>query len=185
MSDKLQKISNCLLSACAGIASFVFTLMALLVLHGLDEKFLAALTMGTFALLIVWIAAERPNSGHARAVSALIDRLLAVGRGDLSSPAPRLVKREMPALAAAVDTLFDQVRSSLDNVSELALYDPVTSLPNRVHFKREAEGVLARLPVIDRHATWTLPVHAVAGLGDGHLGNRWCAALERAEGAVG
>ncbi len=144
--DRLQRISNFLLSVSAGIASFVFTLIALLVLAEFPEKILAAITMGTFALLIVWIAAERPNTGHARAVSALIDRLLAVGQGDLTSPAPPALKREMPALAAAVDTLFEQVRFSIDNVHELAMYDPVTTLPNRVHFKREAEGVLQVRP---------------------------------------
>src|SRR3546814_3946770 len=48
----------------------------------------------------------------------------------------------MPALAAAVDNLFAQVRSNLDNVHVMALYDPVTALPNRIHFKREADRLL-------------------------------------------
>lgn len=143
IGDKLRKISNCLLSICAGIASFVFTLMALMVLRGFDEKILASLTMGTFALLLVWIASERPNTRHSRALAALIDRLLAVGTGDFSSPAPKLVKKEMPALGSAVDTLFERVRSNLDDIQAMALFDPVTSLPNRLHFKREGEKVLA------------------------------------------
>ncbi|HEU0098392.1 MAG TPA: EAL domain-containing protein, partial [Allosphingosinicella sp.] len=88
------------------------------------------------------LAAERPNSAHARAVAALIDRLLAVGRGDLASPAPAALKRDMPALAAAVEGLFAQVRSNLDDAQALAMYDPVTALPNRVHFRREAERIL-------------------------------------------
>lgn len=142
MHEKIRKISNRLLSFFAGVASFIFTLMALLWLRELDEKLLAALTMGTFALLIVWIAAERPNSAHSRALAALVDRLLAVRTGDFTSPAPGSVRREMPALASAVDTLFEQVRSNIDNVQTMALYDPVTSLPNRVYFKREAENVL-------------------------------------------
>lgn len=140
---RLSRFSNWLLSVCAGFASFVFTLMALLVLRSFDEKILAAITMGTFALLIVWIASERPNSGQARAISSLIKRLLAVGSGDFSSPAPHVLKREMPALANAVDALFEQVRMNLDNVHAMALYDHVTSLPNRVHFKREGERILA------------------------------------------
>jgi diguanylate cyclase (GGDEF)-like protein len=48
----------------------------------------------------------------------------------------------MPALASAVDGLFEQVRSNLENVHAMAMYDPVTSLPNRVHFKREGERIL-------------------------------------------
>lgn len=147
MGDRIRKISNCALSTSAGIASFVFTLMALLALRELDQKILASLTMGTFALMLVWIASERPNSSHARALAALIDRLLAVATGDFSSPAPKAVKQEMPALASAVDSLFEQVRSNLDDVQAMALYDPVTSLPNRVHFKREGERILkARRP---------------------------------------
>lgn len=143
MGDKLRKISNGLLSTCAGVASFVLTLLALVVLQGLDEKILAALALGTFALLLVWIASNRPNTGQTRALSALIDRLLDVTTGDFSSPAPAAVKQEMPALASAVDTLFEQVRSNLDDIRAIALYDPVTSLPNRIYFKREAESVLA------------------------------------------
>lgn len=143
MKDKLQRISNGFLSACAGFASFVFTLMALLFLRQLDEKVLASLAMGLFALLIVWIACERPNSGQGRAIAALVKRLLAVSSGDFSSPAPRSLRQEMPALANAVESLFDQVRANLDNVQAMAMYDPVTSLPNRLYFKREGERVLA------------------------------------------
>lgn len=142
IGERIRRISNLALSASAGIASFIFTLMALLALRELDQKILASVTMGTFALLLVWIASERPNSGQARALSALIDRLLAVTTGDFSSPAPKAVKKEMPALAEAVDTLFAQVRSSLNDVQAMALYDPVTSLPNRVHFKREGERII-------------------------------------------
>ncbi|HEY9552166.1 putative bifunctional diguanylate cyclase/phosphodiesterase [Allosphingosinicella sp.] len=131
-----------LLSLCAGFASFAFTLVAVLMMRDLDEQIAASLTMGLFALLIVWVAAERPNSAHARAVAALIDRLLAVDAGDLTSPAPAAVRNGMPALAAAVDNLFAQVRSNLDNVHVMALYDPVTALPNRIHFKREADRLL-------------------------------------------
>ncbi|HEY0627674.1 MAG TPA: EAL domain-containing protein [Allosphingosinicella sp.] len=147
LKERLQKFGNAVLSVLAGFSSFVFTLMALLVLRELDEKILAAITMGTFALLITWIASERPNSGQGRAIKALIDRLLAVKRGDLSSPAPKIVRKQLPALATAVDALFDQVRSNLDDVRAMAMYDPVTSLPNRLYFKREGETVLeARQP---------------------------------------
>ncbi|HWH18573.1 MAG TPA: bifunctional diguanylate cyclase/phosphodiesterase [Allosphingosinicella sp.] len=140
---KLHKISNWLLSFLAGLSSFILTLLALLMLRELPEKILAALTMGAFALLIVWIACERPNSAQGGAVSALIKRLLAVASGDFTSPAPSALKKEMPALASAVDSLFEQVRSSIENVQAMAMFDPVTSLPNRLHFKREGERILA------------------------------------------
>jgi len=152
MWDVLGKLSNFLMSACAGLASFVFTLVAFLILHDLDEQIAASVTIGLFALAVVWLAYEKPNSGQARATKALIERLLAVKSGDLSSPAPTELRAEMPALAAAVDGLFEQVRSNIDNVQAMAMYDPVTSLPNRLHFRREAERMLrARVPE-ERHA---------------------------------
>ncbi|HEX8238515.1 MAG TPA: EAL domain-containing protein [Allosphingosinicella sp.] len=143
MASTVGKISNRLLSIMAGVSAFVLTLLGFLLLGSLNQQVAASLVFGLFALAIVYLAAERPNSAHARAVAALIDRLMAVSRGDLASPAPLAVKRELPALAAAVEGLFEQVRSNLDDAQAMAMYDPVTALPNRVHFRREAERVLA------------------------------------------
>ncbi|HEX6375093.1 MAG TPA: EAL domain-containing protein [Allosphingosinicella sp.] len=143
MTSTVEKISNRVLSVMAGLSAFVLTLLGFLLLGSLNQQVAASLLIGLFALMVVHLAAERPNSAHARAVAALIDRMLAVGRGDLISPAPAALKREMPALAAAVEGLFAQVRSNLDDAHTMAMYDPVTALPNRVHFKREAERILA------------------------------------------
>lgn len=137
-----QKISNAVLSCTAGLASFLFSLAALLYLTALDLKILAALIAGAFSLLISYVAAERPNSESARALSALSERLLAVEDGDLVSPAPPLVQRKMPKLAAAVDSLFAEVRASIENAQALGMYDPVTSLPNRLHFRSEADRLI-------------------------------------------
>jgi diguanylate cyclase (GGDEF)-like protein len=142
MTSTVGKISNRVLSVMAGLSAFVLTLLGFLLLGTLDQQVVASLLIGLFALMVVHLAAERPNTAHARAVAALIDRLLAVARGDLSSPAPPALARDMPALAAAVEGLFAQVRSNLDDAQALAMYDPVTALPNRVHFRREAERIL-------------------------------------------
>jgi diguanylate cyclase (GGDEF)-like protein len=143
MGATLSKISGAFLSLFAGFSAFVLTLLGFLLLGSLDQQIAASIIIGLFALLVVWVASERPNSAQARAVASLIDRLLAVGRGDLSSPPPPALKQQMPALAAAVEGLFEQVRSNLDNAQAMAMYDPVTALPNRVHFKREADRILA------------------------------------------
>ena len=152
MTNSVQTISNCLLSVLAGLSSFVFTLLAFMLLTRVDYQLAASVLIGLFALLIVWVAAERPNSGQARAVAALIERLMAVRSGDLVSPAPPALRSQMPDLASAVDVLFDQVRSTLDSAQTMAMYDPVTSLPNRLHFKREAERILAARTPDDRTA---------------------------------
>ena len=145
-AGKAQKISNALLSGAAGFASFIFCLAAFLLISEWDQQIVAAVMAGAFCLLVSYIAAERPNSESARALSALGDRLLAVENGDLVSPAPAVVRKTMPKLAAAVDTLFAEVRSSIDNAQALGMYDPVTSLPNRLHFRAEADRMLAEAP---------------------------------------
>jgi diguanylate cyclase (GGDEF)-like protein len=117
----------------------------LLYLTELDQKILAALIAGAFCLLISYVAAERPNSESARALSALSERLLAVEDGDLVSPAPAAVQRTMPKLAAAVDSLFAEVRASIENAHALGMYDPVTSLPNRLHFRSEADKLMSEV----------------------------------------
>ncbi|MEO5773224.1 MAG: EAL domain-containing protein [Sphingomicrobium sp.] len=138
-----QKISNVILSSAAGAASFIFSLIAFLYITELDQQILASIAAGIFCLMISYIASERPNSESARAHAALGERLLAVEEGDLVSPAPEIVRRTMPKLAAAVDTLFAEVRTSIENAQALGMYDPVTSLPNRLHFRSEAEKLLA------------------------------------------
>ncbi len=141
-----------LLSGAAGTASFVFSLWAFLSITELDGKILASITAGTFCLLISYMATERPNGETTRAMSALRDRLLAVEDGDLVSPAPLEVRQSMPKLAAAVDRLFSEVRASIENAHALGMYDPVTSLPNRLHFRSEADKLLGEVPADGRCA---------------------------------
>src|SRR5206468_2908656 len=64
--------------------------------------------------------------------------------------APAIVHQTMPKLAAAVDTLFAEVRASIENAHALGMYDPVTSLPNRLHFRSEADKLIGEL---SEHAT--------------------------------
>ncbi|HEY8593262.1 MAG TPA: EAL domain-containing protein [Sphingomicrobium sp.] len=141
-----QKISNAILSCAAGFASFLFSLTALLYITEFDTKIIAALAAGAFCLLVSYVASERPNSESARALAALAERLLAVEKGDLISPAPESVRRAMPKVASAVDSLFAEVRSSIENAHALGMYDPVTSLPNRLHFRSEADKLLSEVP---------------------------------------
>ena len=138
-----MKISNALLSGAAGVASFLFSLAAFLYITSFNEQVLASMVAGAFCLMVSYIASERPNSESARALTALSDRLLAVEQGDLTSPTPRIVRECMPKLATAVDSLFAEVRASIENAHALGMYDPVTSLPNRLHFRAEADKLLA------------------------------------------
>ncbi len=147
-----QKVSNAILSCAAGLASFIFSLGALLYITEFDEKVLAALVAGAFCLLISYVASERPNSESARALAALGERLMAVEQGDLVSPTPPAVRRAMPKLATAMENLFAEVRSSIENAHALGMYDPVTSLPNRLHFRSECDKLLADGPARETSA---------------------------------
>ena len=82
-----QKVSNAILSGAAGVASFVFSLGAMLYITELNEKIVASIVAGAFCLLISYIASERltaraPAPGRSRR------SLLAFEDGDLVSPAP-------------------------------------------------------------------------------------------------
>jgi diguanylate cyclase len=137
-----QKISNAILSGLAGLASFVFSLAVFLYVKQLDQQVMASIVAGAFCLLVSYVASERPNSAGARSMAALSKRLLAVEDGDYVSPAPEAVREADPKLAAAVDSLFEEVRASIENAHALGMYDPVTSLPNRLHFRSEADKLL-------------------------------------------
>ena len=152
IDGQAQRVSNALLSGAAGIASFVFSLAALVFITELDQQIAASLVAGTFCLLICYVAAERPNKASSRALTALGERLLAVEHGDLISPTPASVHKSMPKLAHAVDTLFSEVRASIENAHALGMYDPVTALPNRLHFRAEADKLLGDLDESDKSA---------------------------------
>lgn len=137
-----QKISNAFLSGVAGFASFVFSLAAFLTITEFDSKIIASIVAGAFCLLVSYIASERPNSENARALAALGERLLGVEQGDFTSPAPRILRDSLPKLASAVDGLFAEVRSSIANAHALGMFDPVTALPNRLHFRAEADKLI-------------------------------------------
>ena len=138
-----QKFSNALLSGAAGVASFLFSLAAFLLITEFDQQIVASIVAGAFCLLVSYVASERPNSESARALNALAGRLLAVEEGDYTSPAPAILRVTNPKLAGAVDSLFEEVRASIENAHALGMYDPVTSLPNRLHFRSEADKLLS------------------------------------------
>ncbi|OAN66754.1 putative bifunctional diguanylate cyclase/phosphodiesterase [Sphingomonas sp. TDK1] len=80
------------------------------------------------------------------ALSAAVDRLHAAALGDLESPLPPKLMRNMPRLAQSIDELFLKLRGNLESVHRLAMFDTVTGLANRPHFRRSAERMLEDAP---------------------------------------
>ncbi|WP_157220581.1 putative bifunctional diguanylate cyclase/phosphodiesterase [Flavisphingomonas formosensis] len=130
----------------AGAVVFILALLAGAPKAGTHGQVLSALIIAIVCGVMSWGSAERAIAGTAEAVDAVSDRIVQAAEGDLLSPTPNSVSATLPMLATAVEGLFAQVRANLESVNALAMYDPVTSLPNRVKFRRDAEQLLAGIP---------------------------------------
>jgi len=107
----------------------------------LTRALIVSIICGTFG----WASAERATTMIADAIDAAVARVVGAAEGDLTSPTPQAVSEGLPQLSRALDGLFDQVRSNIESVHALAMFDPVTSLANRTNFRREADRVLRLL----------------------------------------
>ena len=127
---------------CAG--AFVFILALAATSHGvLDARSTTrALIAAIICAAMCWAYAERTIAATAGAIDAAIARLSSAASGDLESEIPPEVGECVPQLSAAMDRLFRQLHANLDSVQRLALFDPVTGLPNRTHFRRSCERML-------------------------------------------
>lgn len=92
--------------------------------------------LGALALAMI----GRPR--RVAALSAAVERLHAAALGDLESPLPSALLRGAPRLAEAIDELFHKLHGNLESVHRLAMFDTVTGLANRPHFRRGAERML-------------------------------------------
>lgn len=110
----------------------------------------AAITRALIAAIVCavlsWASAERALSGVAEAIDGTIERVVAAAEGDLSSPTPPEVGQSLPLLSLALNGMFDQVRGNLERATTMALFDPVTALANRIHFRNELERAMKAAP---------------------------------------
>ncbi|GLI97276.1 bifunctional diguanylate cyclase/phosphodiesterase [Sphingobium sp. BS19] len=107
-------------------------------LHPLGYALIAAVLCGVLS----WASARRSMLGIAASVESATERLVAAAHGDLQTPVIQVIRRDLPDLAVAMDSLFSQVRASLDNIHLLAMFDAVTGLPNRMSFCRQVESLI-------------------------------------------
>jgi diguanylate cyclase len=127
---------------CAG--AVVFFLAALATSHGslTIENLSRALMPAVVCAAFSWAAAERAIGTTAAALDRAIVRLGEAAEGDLDSPIDPSIGAVVPKLADTMEQLFHQLSANLDSVHRLAMFDPVTALPNRTHFRRAAERLL-------------------------------------------
>ncbi|HEX7876163.1 MAG TPA: EAL domain-containing protein [Sphingobium sp.] len=106
---------------------------------GIGRSLIIAILCGTMS----WASARRTIATTAIAIDTATERLVAAAHGDLQSPVPTDIGVELPDLSVAMQSLFSQVRTNLDHVQALALFDQVTGLANRTSFCRQVERLLA------------------------------------------
>ncbi|MES2441487.1 MAG: EAL domain-containing protein [Pseudomonadota bacterium] len=131
---------------CAGAVAFILALAATshgsLTVESAARALIAAIICG----VMCWGSAERTIAATAGAIDAAIARLSRAANGDLEGEIPEEVRENVPQLAGAMDGLFRQLHANLESVQRLAMFDPVTALPNRTNFRRTCERMLADLP---------------------------------------
>ncbi|MAX15126.1 MULTISPECIES: putative bifunctional diguanylate cyclase/phosphodiesterase [Sphingobium] len=128
--------------ACAA-GALVFTLSLVLGyspdqqddLNQVGRALIIAILCGTLS----WASTSRSMAATAAAVDTATERLLSAAHGDLQSPVSPNISAELPDLSVAMQSLFSQVRTNLDHVQSLALFDQVTGLANRTSFCRQVE----------------------------------------------
>lgn len=131
---------------CAGAVAFILALIAGAQAGLQDGDLSRALILAIVCGVMSWASAERAIAGYAEAVDDSIERLASAAEGDLTSPTPERVATMLPQLATSLDGLLTRVRTNIDTVELMALIDPVTQLPNRTHFRREAGRLMEELP---------------------------------------
>lgn len=93
--------------------------------------------------VLSWGAADRLIAVVSASVDAAVRRLGEAAAGDLDSPVPEHLEETLPDLSQSLGELFQQVRTNMDQVNSMALFDPVTALANRMHFRNETEALLS------------------------------------------
>ncbi|HUD91178.1 putative bifunctional diguanylate cyclase/phosphodiesterase [Sphingobium sp.] len=113
-----------------------------------------------------WASASRSMATTAAAIDAATERLVSAAHGDLQSPVPRDIGGELPELSVAMESLFSQVRTNLDHVQALALFDQITGLANRTSFCRQVERHLAERADAGMAALFFIDLDGFKGVND-------------------
>lgn len=97
---------------------------------------------GTLAGSAGLIGAAGARNLSRAAIAAAVERLGTASLGDLEAELPARLRQGAPTLAAALEELFHKLHGNLESVHRLAMFDTVTGLANRPHFRRSAERML-------------------------------------------
>jgi len=130
-----------------GAASFILALAATSNGRIDTDSVARALIPAIVCAVMSWASAERAISATAGAIDAAIARLARAAHGDLEGDIPPEIAENVPQLAQAMEGLFQQIAANLVSVHRLAMFDSVTGLANRTHFRRSCERMLSEMPM--------------------------------------
>ena len=136
-------------AAGAGSVVLILALLATGVAEKLDssgglarEQAIEAIVLSVLCACVTALATMRALEPIAGALDSVLIALRDAASGDLRIGFGKAAEAVLPHLVASLEVLLRRVRSSIDNIQRLALHDPVTDLPNRVHFRRLVEAHL-------------------------------------------
>ncbi len=189
---KLQAIGFAFCIAAVAFLLTTFSGLAATYSHfSMAHPVIIALACGVLS----WGAADRLIGLVTTSINSAVGRITAAVEGDLDTPASDELTNALPSLSQSIDNLFAQVRSDIESANSLALFDPVTALPNRLHFRNETEAVLGRMTQTDRGALFFIDLDHFKAVNDtyGHaagdqllimIANRLRSLAARPEGAA-
>ncbi|WP_084581501.1 putative bifunctional diguanylate cyclase/phosphodiesterase [Sphingomonas azotifigens] len=122
-----------------------------------------AVPLAMLGIAAVMMVAQRRCDA---AVADAVNRLHAAALGDLESPLPASLGQRAPRLAESIDELFHKLRGNLESVHRLAMFDTVTGLSNRPHFRRSAERLLENAPEHARAALFFVDLDRFKAVND-------------------
>ena len=131
-----------------GLCAFCGVAISLLLVLG-PWTLLPALATGTAAAIGLAASvhlAVRSRHDPREALRLVTERLRAAGAGDFDSPVAEPLRRIAPDVGATADWAVGNLRKAMSRAESLAFSDPVTSLPNRLHVRREGEARLWSSP---------------------------------------
>lgn len=153
-------------AASAGAVAFILSLLAGGGSYADPMDIGRALIIAILCGTLCWASAQRTISGIAGSVDTATERLLAAAHGDLTTAVPASVHRDLPDLSVAMASLFSQVRTNLDNVHTLAMFDPITGLANRISFCRQVERAMLERDAIGPAALFFIDLDGFKAVND-------------------
>ncbi|MBY0583491.1 MAG: EAL domain-containing protein [Sphingomonas sp.] len=150
----------------SGAVAFILALVATSSGQVDGDAVSRALIPAVVCAVMCWASAERAISATASAIDAAIARLAKASQGDLEGDIPSEIGQNVPQLATAMEDLFAQISANLESVHRLAMYDPVTGLPNRTHFRRTCERMLTDMPTSGQAALFFIDLDRFKSVND-------------------